>query len=329
MSYEDTKKQKVRRKKIGLALGGGAARGLAHIGVLEVLQKEGIPIDMVAGTSAGAIVGALYAQGKDSNEIRSLALEFGSRKLAHFVDPYLPKSGFIRGKKIQDLLVSYIGRIGFSDMKIPFACVATDVETGEEVVIDQGSVPEAVRASISIPGVFSVARWADRYLVDGGVVNPVPVNVLKGMGANFVIAVNVIPEVSEGAQRFITEKEDHTKESDIVRKISNKVQRFVKDERDHLEKFDIVQRVTEKVQQSTEEQRDILREPDIIHVLMQSLNISMYFLAKASLRDADIIVSPQVAHIGLDDFHSVEECIKQGNLATREMMPEIKEALML
>jgi NTE family protein len=319
----------LRRKKIGLALGGGAARGLAHIGVLEVLQKEGIPIDMVAGTSAGAIVGALYAQGKDSNEIKSLALEFGNRKLAHFVDPYLPKSGFIRGRKIQDLLVSYIGDIRFSDMKIPFACVATDVETGEEVVLDQGSVPEAVRASISIPGVFAVARWKGRYLVDGGVVNPVPVNILKGMGANFVIAVNVIPEVSEGARRFITEKEDDAKESDIIDKVSNKVQQLIREERDHLEKFDIVQRVTEKVQQSTEDQRDILREPTIIRVLVQSLNISMYFLAKASLRYADIIVSPQVAHIGLDDFHSVEEFIRQGNLAASEVMPEIKEVLML
>jgi NTE family protein len=319
----------LRRKKIGLALGGGAARGLAHIGVLEVLQKEGIPIDMVAGTSAGAIVGALYAQGKDSNEIKSLALEFGNRKLAHFVDPYLPKSGFIRGRKIQDLLVSYIGDIRFSDMKIPFACVATDVETGEEVVLDQGSVPEAVRASISIPGVFAVARWKGRYLVDGGVVNPVPVNILKGMGANFVIAVNVIPEVSEGARRFITEKEDDAKESDIIDKVSNKVQQLIREERDHLEKFDIVQRVTEKVQQSTEDQRDILREPNIIRVLVQSLNISMYFLAKASLRYADIIVSPQVAHIGLDDFHSVEEFIRQGNLAASEVMPEIKEVLML
>ena len=319
----------MRRKKIGLALGSGAARGLAHVGVLEVLQKEGIPIDMVAGTSAGAIVGALYAQGKDSNEIKSLALEFGSRKLAHFVDPYLPKSGFIRGRKIQDLLVSYIGGIRFSDMVIPFSCVATDVETGEEVVIDQGSVPEAVRASISIPGVFAVARLKERYLVDGGVVNPVPVNVLKRMGARFVIAVNVIPDVSKGAQRLITEKEDDAKESDIVHKVSNKVQRLIKEERDHLEKFDIVQRITDKVQQSTEEHRDILKEPNIIHVLIQSLNISMYFLAKATLRDADIIISPQVAHIGLDDFHSVEECIQQGNFATREVIPEIKKVLTL
>lgn len=319
----------MRRKKIGLALGGGAARGLAHIGVLEVLQKEGIPIDMVAGTSAGAIVGALYAHGKDVDQIKSLAQEFGSRKLAHFVDPYLPKSGFIRGKKIQDLLVSYIGSIRFSDLRIPFACVATDIETGEEVVIDQGSVPEAVRASISIPGIFAVARWRGRYLVDGGVVNPVPVNVLKRMGASFIIAVNVIPEVSEGVQRLAKGQKDNVREPDIIHKVSDKVQRLVKEERDYLEKFDIIHKASVKVQQSTEEQRDSLREPNIVHVLMQSLNIGMYLLVKASLEYADVIIAPQVAHIGADDFHNVSECIRQGTLAAREAITEIKRILAL
>ena len=319
----------MRRKKIGLALGGGAARGLAHIGVLEVLQKEGIHIDMVAGTSAGAIVGALYAQGKDASQIKSLAQEFGSRKPVAFVDPYLHKSGFIRGKKIQDLLATYIGGIRFSDMRIPFACVATDIETGEEVVIDQGSVPEAVRASISIPGIFAVARWKGRYLVDGGVVNPVPVNVLKRMGASFIIAVNVIPEVLEGVQRLTEEQKDNVREPDIIHKVSDKVQRLVKKERDYLEKFDIIHKASEKVQQSTEEQRDSLREPNIVHVLMQSLNIGMYLLVKASLKYADIIIAPQVAHINANDFHNVSECIRQGTLAAREAIPEIKKILTL
>ncbi|MFC1965114.1 patatin-like phospholipase family protein [Chloroflexota bacterium] len=319
----------MRRKKIGLALGGGAARGLAHIGVLDILQKEGIPIDMVAGTSAGAIVGALYAQGKDAGQIKSLALEFGSRKLASFVDPYLPKSGFIRGKKIHDLLVSYIGDVRFSDMKIPFVCVATDIETGEEVVINQGSVPEAVRASISIPGIFAVTRWEGRYLVDGGVVNPVPVNVLKQIGASFIIAVNVIPEVSMGIKQLAEKQNNNMRGPDTIHKVSDKIQRFIKEERDYLEKFDIVHKASEKVQQSTEEYRDSLREPNIIHVLMQSLNIGMYLIAKTSLEYADVIIAPQVAHIGADDFHNVSECIKQGALAAREAITEIKRILAL
>lgn len=187
----------MRKRKIGLALGSGAARGLAHIGVLEVLEREGIPIDMIAGTSTGALIGALYAQGKDVSEIKDLAIDLGSRRFTFLVDPALPRTGLIRGRKIKDTLKSIIGDVRFKDLKIPFACVATDIETGEEVVINQGSVVEGVRASVSIPAVFTVVEWGGRYLVDGGLVNPVPVSVLKEMGADFIIAVNVIPDRSE------------------------------------------------------------------------------------------------------------------------------------
>ncbi len=189
------------KRKIGLALGGGAARGLAHIGVLEVLEKEGIPIDMIAGTSAGAAIGALYAEGKDATRIKDLALDMGWRRLAPLVDLALPKTGFIGGRKIKKLLQSIIGDIEFRDLRIPLACVATDIMTGEEVVINQGSVLEGVRASISIPVIFTVAKRKGRYLVDGGLVTPVPVSVLKRMGADFIIAVNVMPDPSARVQQ--------------------------------------------------------------------------------------------------------------------------------
>ena len=190
------------RKKIGLALGSGAARGLAHIGVLEVLKKEGIPIDMIAGTSVGAVFGAIYAWSTDTDQIKKQALEVNWKKLA-LIDLSLPKTGLIKGKKIKNLLASYIGgNIKFSDLKIPFACVATDIDTGEEVVIDRGSVPEALRASISVPAIFTVVKRGDRYLVDGGLANPVPVSVVKRMGADFIIAVNVMPEVTDRTEKI-------------------------------------------------------------------------------------------------------------------------------
>ena len=192
----------MQKRKIGLALGSGAARGLAHIGVLAVLEKEGIPVDMIAGTSTGAAIGALYAQGKDAGQIKELALDLSWKKLAPLVDPSLPKTGFIKGKKIKDLLALFIGGdTKFSDLKIPLACVATDIVTGEEVIIDQGLVLEAIRASISVPAIFTVVKWGGRYLVDGGLVNPVPVSVVKRMGADFVIAVNVMPDVTDRAHR--------------------------------------------------------------------------------------------------------------------------------
>jgi len=180
-------------KKIGLALGGGAARGLAHIGVLEVLEREGIPVDMIAGTSAGAAVGALYAEDRSVAKIKKLALDMGWRRMVSLVDLALPRSGFIEGTRIKNLLKSIIGDISFSELKIPLSCVATDIRSGEEVVISDGPVLEAVRASISIPVIFTAVKWQDRYLVDGGLVNPVPVSTVRKMGADFVIAVNVIP----------------------------------------------------------------------------------------------------------------------------------------
>ncbi len=205
------------KRKIGLALGGGAARGLAHIGVLEILQKEGIHIDMIAGTSAGAIIGALYARGKNSSQIIKMALDLSRKRLISMVDPSLPKSGFIKGRKIKNLVTLFIGGdIKFSELKVPLACVSTDINTGEEVVIDQGSVPEAIRASISIPAIFTAVKWQNRYLVDGGLVNPVPVSVVKRMGADFIIAVNVIPDVAERAHQVDKERIGGLKEPNII-----------------------------------------------------------------------------------------------------------------
>jgi len=207
----------LRKRKIGLALGSGAARGLAHIGVLEVLEKEGIPVNMVAGSSVGAFIGALYAQGKDTSLIKNLALDLRWKRLVSVIDLTLPKTGFIGGKKIKDQLEFIFGHdLEFGELKMPFACVATDIMTGEEVVLDKGSVLEGIRASISIPGIFSVVKLGDRYLVDGGLVSPVPVDVLKRMGADFVIAVNVIPDIRGRVRSGGKKKVEDFKEPSII-----------------------------------------------------------------------------------------------------------------
>ncbi|MEQ4489604.1 MAG: patatin-like phospholipase family protein [Dehalococcoides mccartyi] len=181
------------RKKVGLALGSGAAKGLAHIGILSALREQDIPIDMIAGTSMGSLVGALYAEGKDIDQIKDLATDLGPKRFSYFADPALPKSGLIRGQKIRGMLRSIIGDIEFSDLEIPFACSATDIACNQEVVIKEGLVWEGVMASCSIPVLLTPAKWGSRYLVDGGLVDPVPVRILKEMGADFVIAVNVVP----------------------------------------------------------------------------------------------------------------------------------------
>jgi len=192
---------KAKKRKVGLALGSGAAWGLAHIGVLEVLEKEDIPIDMIAGTSMGAMIGALYAVGKGVSQIKELVLDLGARRFSFLADPALPKTGLLRGRKIENVLRSVIGNTEFGELRIPFACVATDIDSGEEVVIERGPVWRGVRASGSVPVMLTPVRLEGKYLVDGGLVNPVPVSVLKTMGADFIIAVNVIPHRSIGAAK--------------------------------------------------------------------------------------------------------------------------------
>lgn len=185
----------IRRKKpkVGLALGSGAARGFAHIGVLKVLEKAGIPIDMIAGTSMGSLVGAFYAYGMPLEEMEEMAIKLGAKRLKFLLDPALPRTGLVRGRRIEETLRAVIGNVTFPALKIPFVCVATDIDSGEEVVLCEGPVWNAVRASCSVPVILTAVRRQGCYLVDGGLVNPVPVSVLKARGADIIIAVNVIP----------------------------------------------------------------------------------------------------------------------------------------
>ena len=181
------------KKKIGLALGGGAARGIAHVGVLKVLEKKGIVPQMIAGTSIGAIIGAIYAKEMDVALLEQYATEWSRWRTAQLLDPTLPRVGLIKGKKVEGILDTYLGDATFSELKVPFACVAVDIDTGEEVVFKEGPVVSAVRASVSIPGIFLPVERGGAFLVDGGLVNPVPVSTVREMGAEYVIAVNVLP----------------------------------------------------------------------------------------------------------------------------------------
>ena len=180
-------------KKVGLALSSGGARGLAHIGVLEVLERHGIPVDMIAGSSMGSLVGALYASGKAIAEIKATVSDLGTKRFSFLVDPTLPKTGLVRGRRIEETIRKAIGDLVFDELKMPFACVATDINSGQEVIIREGLVWKGVRASSSIPVLLAAVKRREKYLVDGGLVNPVPVSVLEVMGADFIVAVNVTP----------------------------------------------------------------------------------------------------------------------------------------
>ncbi|NLL18939.1 MAG: patatin family protein [Clostridia bacterium] len=174
--------------KVGLALGGGAAKGFAHLGVLKVLVNEGIPIDLIAGCSMGSIFAALYGAGVDMKLLEKLLEQLPQKQ---FFDLAVPKLGLIRGHRLEALLRLLTKEKDFSQLDIPVYVVAVDIEKGEKVVINEGSVAEAVRGSIAIPGVFTPKRWRGRLLVDGAILERVPVGVAQKYGADVVIAVDV------------------------------------------------------------------------------------------------------------------------------------------
>jgi NTE family protein len=187
------------RPKIGLVLGGGGARGLAHVGVLRVLQRERIPIDCLAGTSMGGLVGALYAAGVPFSVVEEEIGKLGRlTEQIRLVDVHVSAAGLsIRGRRIYNFMADLLGeKLTFADLRLPLAMVATDIRAGREVILQGGLVIDAVRATISIPGVFEPVDLGDYRLVDGGVLNNLPVDVARDMGAARAIAVDVLPSFS-------------------------------------------------------------------------------------------------------------------------------------
>jgi len=177
-------------KKVGLALSGGFARGLAHIGVLNVFDKHGIPVDYISATSSGALIGAAYAAGVEAARIQEIAFARSNLKLIQFT---FFRLGFVSSQPIMELIYEGVGDKTFDDLVIPMRMIATDILSGEQVILDRGSLAQAVAASAASPGVFAPVERNGRWLVDGGLTNNLPVDVVRQMGAEYVIAVDVIP----------------------------------------------------------------------------------------------------------------------------------------
>lgn len=176
------------RKRVGLALGGGGARGMAHVGVIRVLEREGIPIDCVAGTSAGSMVGAAYAAGLRADDLLEVALQLSWKNILRLV---WPRQGFVSFARLESHMVDLVGDLTFADLDIPYAAVTADLATGEQVVLTEGRVAPAVRASCSVPGIVTPVEIDGRLLVDGGIVNNLPISVARSLGADVVIAVGL------------------------------------------------------------------------------------------------------------------------------------------
>lgn len=301
-------------KKTGIALGSGGARGLAHIGVLEELVAMGIKPAVVAGTSIGSMVGAGYCSGH-LDEMRELALDLDVRTfLFRFMDFGMPRSGLVEGKRVNELLEEIMPNATFENLDIPLRCVATDLRTGEEVVFSKGRLQPAIRASISIPGVFSPARDGERLLVDGGLVNPIPVNHVRDMGAKRVVAV----DVNHGCLASLRQSSKKKKS-----KPKGPVAEWLKS---------IEKKLGDKDAAKLEKVKEWFRPdpmPNLVDVLGYTIHIVENQIGKVRLEteSPDILLTPEVGDMEVFDFHHAEEIIEAGRRCVRERASDIKKAL--
>ena len=296
--------------KFGLALGSGSARGLAHVGVIQVLEAYNIPIDMIAGTSIGSVIGSLYASGASIEQLMEAALSMKKSKTLALLDPALPHSGFIKGNRAEKIIKTIaLKDKTFDDLNIPFIAVATVLKNGAKAVINKGKVIDAVRASISIPGIFTPVKYQDYFLVDGGLVDPVPVDATKDLGADIVIAVSL----AKIRSRTITMDMSQAENNITVEK--NKSE-------------DSIIELKSMIQQKIEEAKSTLRAPRIFEIITQTIDIMESKITEKSLEGTDIVIVPfGLKHIRDFDFDKAEQLIKGGIIATLHKIPEIKAVI--
>jgi NTE family protein len=294
---------------IGLALGGGAARGLAHIGVIEALTEAGLEPDIVAGTSIGAIAGGFYAAGR-IDILHGLARELTMRKLLRYLDVNLTGSSLVSGKRLEKTLASHIGDVQIEALDKKFVAIATELGTGQEVWLTKGSLVAALRASYALPGIFKPVRIGGRWLMDGALVNPVPVTAARALGANFVIGVTLHSGHYVRNTLFPVEAEAA---------LDPKADRVFEDEK--KSRFALVKR-----QMFGGRKRDRDGAPGIPRVVLEAFNITQNRIARSRLAGdpPDAIVQVHLDGVGLFDFHKAEHAIEQGRNAMRRYLASMR-----
>ncbi|MCF2524189.1 patatin-like phospholipase family protein [Bradyrhizobium sp. G127] len=305
-----------KKPTIGLALGGGAARGFAHIGILRTLLANGIVPDIVVGTSIGAVVGASYASGH-LDTLEAWAKGLLPRNIFSYLDIRLNGSGLIGGGKLAAQLEASFGGILIDELPLKFAAVSTEVNTGHEIWITDGKLVEAVRASYALPGIFEPVLIGDRWLVDGALVNPVPVSAARALGAEIVIACNVSTDVF-GHGTIISAhgkppvEPEPPAEPEIVAKRG-------------FGKFFSAEKTVKREFFGT------AGRPGISTVMVEAFNIMQDRITRSRLAGdpPDVLISPRVGKIGWFDFHRAEETIAHGVRAAERNIESIQEAISL
>lgn len=296
--------------RIGLALGSGSARGWAHIGVLETLAEQGIRPDIVAGASIGALVGAAYCGGV-LDELKAWAASLGRLDVMRMLDWSMSGSGLLHGRRALHLFNDRLGPRPIEGLSPRFAAVATDLGNGREIWLTEGPVLDAVRASIALPGLFTPVQSHGRWLVDGGLVNPVPVSVCRALGADVVIAVNLNGDILSRRQRHTpTPATDPASTGDLA---VPPPQTPLWNPRAWASLF--------QGERTTAE----TGPPGLFDVTATAINIMQDRITRSRMAGdpPDAQISPRLGHIGLMDFHRAREAIEEGHAATERMQPEL------
>ncbi len=304
------------RPRVGLALGSGAARGWAHVGVIASLIEAGIEPDIVCGTSMGALVGAAHVAGR-LDELRRWAETMTWRKFARLTDLRLSGGGLVSGRQV----VAFLQDLGIGEpiesYATEYAAVATDMATGREIWLQTGPIHEAVRASIALPGIFSPARMQDKWLLDGGLSNPVPVSVCRALGAEVIIAVNLNGELL--GRRF-TEPEPPV--TTVPSRLSVEVVRRM------IGKFPAALG-HKKVSADPVPPRETPSAPGYFDVLATSINIMQDHITRTRLagEPPHVMLVPRLRSIGLMEFSRAGEAIAEGSACVEQALPTLRRYL--
>jgi NTE family protein len=293
------------KPKLGVALGSGASRGWSHVGVIKALLREGIEPDIVCGTSVGAIVGGSFVAG-NLEKLEQWVLSSTRTDVLRFFDINLSQSGFVDTERLSWFLHNYVAAEDqrIEDMPKKYAAVSTNLDTGREVWLTEGRLADAVRASMALPGLFPAIRHDEQWLVDGGLVNPVPVSVCRALGADVVIAVNL--------------------NSGIIGKTNNETPDATPTDDRGI--FSSIRQQAREYSSSifpNHDDRD--GAPGLFHAIANSVNIFQDRITRSRLAGdpADVLLSPQVAHIGMLEFHRAAEAIEEGEACVQRFMAEI------
>ncbi len=298
----------MKRPKIGIALGSGVARGWAHLGVLKRLGELGYEPDIVAGTSMGALIGGCYAAGT-LQQLEAFALGLTRRRVFGLLDLTLSGSGLIAGTKLTQLLNKHLGHLNIENLEKEFVGIATELATGHEIWLRQGPLVEAMQASYALPGIFKPVNVGGIWLMDGALVNPIPVSVCRAMGARLVIAVNLNTDAF-GAGTVIQntgingEDDDETAANDSDSSFATTLKRRFFGRND-------------------------TPDPGISDVMMAAFNISQDRLARSRLAGdpPDVMITPRAGQIGIFDFDKAKESIEIGRDAVDKALPYLEEAV--